>query len=233
MNPIAYAALLSLAGAIILLDKWTFGEFGISQPIVSCPLLGILFGDFGTGMFLGTALQLVWIESLPLGGEKPLDYQSAGVVGITSFFLARRFLLPRSLDAWFATEHRVLFACLLLAALATIFGQFTDDRLRRVNDGIYALGTRATRPSGAIAAHLLAFLPALLRGMVTTGFFLVFMWLALPLLPHLPDFTREELLLCPLAIGLAGLVKLFYRRERVPLFAAGIVTSGILWVLWK
>ena len=59
------------------------------------------------------------------------------------------------------------------------------------------------------------------------------MRLSLRLLPLLPDFTREELLLCPLAIGLAGLVKLFYRRERVPLFAAGIVASGILWVLWK
>jgi hypothetical protein len=59
------------------------------------------------------------------------------------------------------------------------------------------------------------------------------MWLALPLLSRLPDFTRGELLLCPLAIGLAGLFKLFYRRERVPLFAAGIVVSGVLWVLWK
>jgi mannose/fructose/N-acetylgalactosamine-specific phosphotransferase system component IIC len=233
MSPVAYAALLSLAGAVVLLDKWTFGEFGISQPIVSCPLLGILFGDFGAGMFLGTALQLVWIESLPLGGEKPLDYQSAGVVGITGFLLARRLWLPQPAQAWLAVEHRVLFACLILAALATIVGQFADDRLRRVNDGIYALGDRATRPAGVIAAHLLAFLPAVLRGMLTTGFFLVVMWLALPLVPHLPDFTNGELLLCPLAIGIAGLVKLFYRRERVPLFAAGIIASGILWVLWK
>jgi mannose/fructose/N-acetylgalactosamine-specific phosphotransferase system component IIC len=233
MSLFAYAALLCLAGAVVLLDKWTFGEFGISQPIVSCPLLGILFGDVGTGMFLGTALQLVWIESLPLGGEKPLDYQSAGVVGITSFLLARRAWSGQPSLAWFGLEHRVLFACLILAALGTIVGQYADDRLRRVNDGIYHLGSRATRARGVFGAHLLAFLPALLRGALTTGFFLVLMWLALPLMSRLPDFTRDELLLCPLAIGIAGLVKLFYRRERVPLFAAGMIVSGVLWVLWK
>jgi len=233
MNLFGYAALLSLAGALVLLDKWTFGEFGISQPIVGCPLLGILFGDFGTGMFLGTALQLVWIESLPLGGEKPLDYQSAGVVGITSFFFARRLLGSEPSLAWFGLEHKVLFACLILAALATIIGQYADDRLRRVNDGIYTLGSRATRASGVVGAHLLAFLPALLRGALVTGLFLLLTWLVLPVVHRLPDFTRDELLLCPLAIGIAGLVKLFYRRERIPLFAAGVVASGVLWALWR
>jgi mannose/fructose/N-acetylgalactosamine-specific phosphotransferase system component IIC len=71
---------------LLLLDKWAFGEFGLSQPIVSCPLIGLIFGDFTTGLFLGVALQLVWIDALPLGAGKPLDYQSAGVVSITSYF---------------------------------------------------------------------------------------------------------------------------------------------------
>jgi mannose/fructose/N-acetylgalactosamine-specific phosphotransferase system component IIC len=36
--------LLSILGGIVLLDKQAIGEFGVSQPIVACPLIGFIFG---------------------------------------------------------------------------------------------------------------------------------------------------------------------------------------------
>lgn len=227
------AALLCLAGALVLLDKWTLGEFGFSQPIVGCPLLGLLFGDGATGLLLGTALQLVWIEALPLGGEKPLDYQSAGIVGATSYLFARRLGIGQDPGQWPTVQGQVLLVCLVLAALATILGQYADGRVRRINDCIYTMGMDARRPSGVFAAQFLAFVPALLRGILVIAFFLLAMRIIMPYLHYLPRLSSGELLLCPLAIGIAGLFKLFYRRRLTPLFAVGVVLSAILWVFWK
>lgn len=233
MSSLPYALLLCLAGSLILLDKWALAEFGLSQPIVSCPLIGLVFGDFATGLFLGVALQLVWIEALPLGGDRPLDYQSAGAVGITSYLFAHRLWQLQAPQVWPDVRNRVLFACLVLAALATILGQVTDDRLKRFNSAIYRLGMKARTRSGVIAAHLLALIPAFLRGLIVVAVFLVAMIALRPFVARLPDFRSGELLIFPLSIGIAGLIKLFYRRERIPLFAAGAVLGGVLWALWR
>jgi mannose PTS system EIIC component len=228
-----YSLLLGLTGSAILLDKWAFAEFGFSQPIVSCPLIGLIFGDFSAGLFLGVALQLVWVEALPLGSTRPLDYQSAGVVGITSYFFARKAWLLSAAGPWAAVQNRVLFACLVLAALATIFGQVSDDRVKRFNDVLYQAGMRAKTRAGVTFAHLLALIPSFLRGVIVVALFLLATWAVRGSLHRLPDFTRAELLVVPLSIGIAGLVKLFYRRKRIPLFLAGAVVSGIIWVFWK
>jgi mannose/fructose/N-acetylgalactosamine-specific phosphotransferase system component IIC len=233
VSSLPYALLLCLAGSLILLDKWALAEFGLSQPIVSCPLIGLVFGDFATGLFLGVALQLVWIEALPLGGDRPLDYQSAGAVGITSYLFAHRLWQLQAPQVWPDVRNRVLFACLVLAALATILGQVTDDRLKRFNSAIYRLGMKARTRSGVIAAHLLALIPAFLRGLIVVAVFLVAMIALRPFVARLPDFRSGELLIFPLSIGIAGLIKLFYRRERIPLFAAGAVLGGVLWALWR
>ena len=233
MALLPYSVLLCVAGSLILLDKWALGELGLSQPIVSCPLIGLIFGDFATGLFLGVALQLVWVEALPLGAGKPLDYQSAGIVGITSYFFARKTWLPSVAQDWPDVQNRVLFACILLAALATIFGQFSDDRVKRFNGILYQAGMRARTRWGVTSAHLLALAPSFVRGLIVVGLFLVAMWAVRPYLPRLPSFTRGELLVVPLSIGIAGLVKLFYRRERIPLFLAGAIVSGVIWVFWR
>jgi hypothetical protein len=134
---------------------------------------------------------------------------------------------------WPELQNRVLFVCLILAALATVFGQFTDGLVKQFNRVHYRLGMRARGYWTVISAHLLALIPSLVRGLVVVGFFLLAMAVTRPRLVNVPDFKRSELLVIPLAIGLAGLVKLFYRRARIPLFAAGAVLSGVLWVFWK
>jgi mannose/fructose/N-acetylgalactosamine-specific phosphotransferase system component IIC len=228
-----YALALSALGGLILLDKWAFGEFGISQPIVSCPLIGLLLGGFNTGLFLGVALQLVWIEALPLGSEKPLDYQAAGVVSAATFFFARRVWLLRSALEWTSVREQAEFTSLLLAVLASIAGRYTDHWVKEVNSGIFRLGMRASHASGVVFTHLLGLVVSFLRGTLLVGAFLALTAIIRPHLARLPHFLPEELMVFPLAIGVAGLIRLFVRRRRIPVVAAGMVVSGILWLIWK
>ena len=233
MTSFSYAALLALAGAAVLLDKWAVAEFGVSQPIVSCPLLGLLFGDPLTGLFLGTALQLVWVDALPLGGDRPPDYQAAGVTGITCYLFARHAWLLRDAAGWPDVRNRVLFACLILAGLATIVGQVADDRVKQFNGILYRKGMAARTPAGVVTMHLLGLVTSYVRGVLVTFLFLLAVFGIGPLLGRLPPFTTGELLFLPLGIGIAGLLKLFYRRERIPLMLAGALASGVLWIFLK
>jgi mannose/fructose/N-acetylgalactosamine-specific phosphotransferase system component IIC len=233
LDTLSYALLLSLVGALILLDKWAFGEFGLSQPIVSCPLIGLIFGDFTAGLWLGTALQLVWVDALPLGAGRPLDYQAGGVAGAVAYFLLRHGCTDALTPSWPDLQNRALFCALFLAALGTVFGQFTDDRLKRLNAVFYHLGMKARTAPGVAAAHLLALLASFARGLVVTALFLAAAWAIRPWLARLPTFRPSELLLLPLAIGAAGLIRLFYRRERIPVSFAGAVVSAALWFLLK
>ena len=228
-----YGLLLSLLGGLVLLDKWALGELGISQPIVSCPLFGLVLGDFRAGLFLGVALQLVWIEALPLGSDKPLDYQASGVSAAAGYFLARRTWLMQSPQTWQAGQYQVIFACLLVAALASIAGQYTDHWVKLFNAGLFRSGMRATRHSSLITVHLAGLGSSFLRGSLLTGCFLLLMAVAESSLTRLPRFQPGELLVFPLSIGIAGLIKLFYRRERIPVIAAGAVVSGVIWLLGK
>jgi len=233
-----YSLVLALFGATLLLDKWSFGEFGLSQPIVACSLIGLACHDYRTGLFLGTALQLIWIEALPLGSGKPLDYQAAGVVGATSYFFARKLYSLQPLNTWPLAQNRVLFLSIILAALATIVGQFTDDRVKKFNSLNYRWGITARSPLVMSAAHLSALLTQYLRVMLVIAFFFTALYAVRPFISRLPDFTRAELLFLPLAIGIAGLADLFLlvstdRRRRTALFLAGAALSAVIWILWR
>jgi mannose/fructose/N-acetylgalactosamine-specific phosphotransferase system component IIC len=233
---LTFAVSLCLIGAAILLDKWSFGEFGLSQPIIACPLIGLIVGDLPTGLYLGTALQLVWVEALPLGAGRPLDYQAAGVVAAVTCFYARGHYLQQPLNTWPLAQNRVLLASFILGALATIVGQLTDAIVKQVNAGFYRAGITTSSPCRMIAAHLLALVPQYIRGLILTALSVITVHALLPLISRLPSFTRAELMVLPLAIGIASLTDLFIIRPRPRLprlawFLAGAVLSVAIWTL--
>ncbi|MDW7988389.1 MAG: PTS sugar transporter subunit IIC, partial [candidate division WOR-3 bacterium] len=124
---IGFIIIITFLGAIILLDKSAFGEFGISQPIVSCSFIGLIFGNFEVGLFLGVLLQLIWISDLPLGSKEPQDSETAGVVAIITFLIIKKF------SATFQLES-ALFISLLFAGIAAILGQLTQKLLKNYNN---------------------------------------------------------------------------------------------------
>ena len=48
-------------------------QFMLSRPIVAAPLTGVLLGDAGTGLLVGTMVELLWLGRLPMGAAIPPD----------------------------------------------------------------------------------------------------------------------------------------------------------------
>ena len=214
-----------LLAGLILLDRWQVGEFGLSQPIVACPLIGIVYGEAAAGLYLGLTLQLVWVASLPLGREQALDYQGAGVVAVLSYLLFMR-LQGTNADA----GARALFGALGMAGLGTFVGAWLDGANKTLNNRLFRAGERARDARHLVAAHVSGIGTGMLRGSVLAALFLVLSLAAAPLVRMLPVFTKAELLALPLGIGVAAAVRMFVNLRRLPWALAGGLIAGIVWV---
>ncbi|MEO0092001.1 MAG: PTS sugar transporter subunit IIC [candidate division WOR-3 bacterium] len=229
--------LLCLVGAIVLLDKQAIGEFGISQPIIASPLIGLIFGEFEVGLFLGTALQLVWIGALPLGAKEPTDNQSAGVVAISSFLLAKK--LNISVEA-----EKLMFVGLLLGSIASLLGQFSSQLLKRINNHLFLKAAQDFEDHNIITNHLMGLLTFFLRNFILILFFQIIVIAFAPFIRLLPQFSISELIALPLGIGIAGIARLVIipfrlalrelRYNKQIIFSIlGMITGFILWIIIK
>ncbi len=134
-----YASLLiALIGGIVDLDSTATWQFMMSQPIVAAPLtglfLGSLFGEAAAGLKLGlmvgTILQLLWIEQLPLGMNVPPDAALASVLSVALGFIAGFGYESYS-------EREVCYTvALLLSVSLGLLGRSLDMFVRRINTSL-------------------------------------------------------------------------------------------------
>ncbi len=127
--------LIGLIGGIVDLDSTATWQFMVSQPIVAAPLTGLFLGalvgqeaaGLKLGLMIGTILQLLWIEQLPLGMNVPPDAALASVLSVALGFLA-----GREFDTY--VEREVCNTVALLVAVALgLFGRALDRGIRRLN----------------------------------------------------------------------------------------------------
>jgi PTS system mannose-specific IIC component len=64
------AAGVALAGMLVYLDTTAIAQLMISQPLIACPLWGLIVGRPEIGLFFGVIFQLIWLGSLPVGAAK-------------------------------------------------------------------------------------------------------------------------------------------------------------------
>jgi len=74
---------ISFIGGIICLDNVAIGQFLISRPICSGPLIGWILGDIRTGLMVGTILEILWITPIPVGACVLPDIESSCIVATT------------------------------------------------------------------------------------------------------------------------------------------------------
>ncbi|KXS56256.1 MAG: hypothetical protein AMR96_03680 [Candidatus Adiutrix intracellularis] len=56
-------------GALLNLDKQVFGQFMISRPLVTGLIMGFAIGEVKFGIWMGLSTELLWMATLPLGGQ--------------------------------------------------------------------------------------------------------------------------------------------------------------------
>ena len=78
------AALLGLLAGIGIWDSRVFGIMMIDRPLVLGPLVGLILGDFTTGIVIGASLELVMMGVAGIGSATPPDTVS-GTILATAF----------------------------------------------------------------------------------------------------------------------------------------------------
>lgn len=68
-------------GALLGLDVVSFPQAMLSRPLVAATCAGALGGNAGAGLLVGAVLELVALETLPVGASRYPEWGSAAVVG--------------------------------------------------------------------------------------------------------------------------------------------------------
>jgi mannose/fructose/N-acetylgalactosamine-specific phosphotransferase system component IIC len=218
--------LLSVLGGIVLLDKQAIGEFGVSQPIVVCPLIGFIFGEFSTGFLFGSVMQLIWAGALPLGSKEPIDNQGAGVVAISLFILANTMPIH-------IVHEKMIFTCLFFGGIASLIGQSLSQVQKKLNNKLFCRIDKNSADKLIITSHFTGLITAFLRGFMLIILLSMLFVIIYPLTKLLPAFSVGELLIIPLIIGIASIARLLILRKRILYSTLGAVTGLLLWVLLK
>src|SRR5687767_5791459 len=72
---------LVLLGAVFGLDVVSFPQAMLSRPLVAATVAGAVVGDAGAGLLVGVGLELIALETLPVGASRYPEWGSASVVG--------------------------------------------------------------------------------------------------------------------------------------------------------
>ena len=84
--------IISLIGGIVSVDTAAGWQIMISQPIVSCTVIGMIFGQPEIGITLGILMELPWLINVPSGGSHGSESNIGAVVaaGLGVFFVSQK-----------------------------------------------------------------------------------------------------------------------------------------------
>ena len=110
---------VALAGAAVYLDATAVGQLMIGQPLIACPLWGLIVGRPEIGLFFGVVFQFLWSGSLAIGAGK---FPEGGVGALVATALAARVPpLESGEPAWVV----LAVAALIGIAAAQLGGEVT------------------------------------------------------------------------------------------------------------
>lgn len=217
---------VAITGAVVGLDRLCFQTM-ISRPIVAAPVLAFLLGQGPVGLIVGSWLELLWIDRLPVGNYVPPDasYLAVIVTGAVilagPLFLDRRVLIPaalglllplayagKGLNIWIFTRNEIYARAASEAA-----AQGDEGRIARLH--LLALGR-------GVAVITLFITLSAWAGSRLCG------WL-MPLIPHaLGQALTIVYYLFPFML-FAVVFSMARERKDLGLFILAGVVGGVLW----
>lgn len=78
---IGIALLITLVVWLITWAEAWFAYPMINTPLVLCPIVGLILGDFQAGIVAGATLQLIFLGVMQIGGTLPADASLGAVIG--------------------------------------------------------------------------------------------------------------------------------------------------------
>lgn len=218
MNLTVQALLVGLIAGFGSFD-YQLGSLYVNRPITLGPLVGLILGDFQTGIIVGATLELFFMGAVSIGGYLPPDVIVGGVLG-TAFAISTN----QGAEVALALAMPIALLSLAIGNIVDIIGIFS---LRFADKG-----AENSNPNTIKWIHrFIGFLTVIRR------FVLVFLAYRLGVdamqgvLDAIPDFIIKGLGaaagLLP-ALGFAMLMKMVIKKELIPFFFIGFVLSSFL-----
>lgn len=215
------AILLGLLGGIGIWDSRVMGMFMLDRPLILGPIVGLILGDFQTGIIVGASLELVMMGIVGIGSATPPDTVSGGI-------LATVFAISAKLDVSAAVALALPIATLgqLVGILVrTANGYFIHRADKAAEEGDYSGIDRALWGGALlffIAYFLLVFAGSLLGSTVIGAF--------VDMIPAsvIGGFEVASGMLP--ALGIAILMQLLFNKKNAAFFFAGWALTALLGV---
>ena len=227
-----YLVLFLLAG-IVAMDTTSGPQILLSEPLVSCSALGLLFGKPEIGLMLGTFFQLLWLGYLPLGGFAFIDNNMAAFISTASLFSATEF---------FGLEGNAMKAAFIPIMLFGIFigivGLHIRNIERRLNDkrSDILLSSLERREKASVKWDLFAGIStSFFKGVLMAVIFVPIGTMICGIVVYLPSSFIDSMSLASLIIWgtVSASAVLFYstKGKSVSLILGTI--GGFLWILFR
>jgi mannose/fructose/N-acetylgalactosamine-specific phosphotransferase system component IIC len=209
---------MTILGSALILDKYAFGEFGLSMPLVAGFIIGAACGDIRHGVFMGGIFQLIFLGGLPIGRDIPPDAQGAGIVACGSFFMMRAG----------NTLESSIFLAAFFGLIAGIVGGALEIWIRRFNERLYYQFMR--HDNRLFLYHFIGLLTAFFRGIIL---FLPFFFCAGVITNPavFPAYTKDLLAIVGISMGFANAIYLFVKRRTLAYVIIGGLCALAFFVL--
>ena len=213
------------------LDTTAAWQVMFSQPIVACPLLGLLLGDPQTGILIGLLMELLWLRELPIGAS---EFPESNVGSLVACAVA---VILRAKHP--GHGNIVLILSIAYGLLVSYLGGKSVVLMRRNNlhlvhwaDKSASLG-QVKRVS---LLHLAGVLHSFVNGILLSGLSLMMgLFLLTRLTPLLPAQWDRGFALCKgalLGIGCGVVMSLFLRKRTWLSLTAGVIMGLIFIRFW-
>ncbi len=202
-EPMILSILLCIIiGSLLWLDRTFVFQLMLSRPIVIGCILGLIMQDVKTGLLVGACLDLLWLNTPPVGAYVPLDDTFCAIVAVPA--------------ASVAAIHMSVPAAVGLSLVVSIptaaIGRRLDSRIRKFNSKFLhpedkEIYTEAYIDHAMGKAVMMAFLHSLIAISITTAGICIFVYLIHDIVP---GFLKSALAILPyisILIGLTGIIR--------------------------
>jgi len=217
----------AIIGGIVAIDTDVALQVMISQPIVSCTIIGLIFGQPEIGLLVGILLELPWLINIPSGGA----HGSEGNLGAVVAAALSSYLYSRNIN----TANIIIITSVVYSMGVGRIGSFLIELLRKANLNLAHEADQAVENAdfGKITRlNLTGILYKFVLGLFLSGVGFVLGVLFLkPLINFIhSDFDRafELVKYSILGLGFGAVATLFLTKDTKWYVIAGAVASVVI-----
>ena len=219
--------LFCLMGGLVYADTDAVGQVMLSQPLIACPVAGLILGNVAAGLTVGIILQLPYVVEIPAGGSRV----SLGNMGaFVAAGIAIKLMNVYSEQANIILTISILFGILLSRLTIPI-----QHGLRQVNYLLLKQADIAAEAGDVNKINRLNYAGAMMTfffGIVYTALFFVIGKFICPLIVNsLPSQLEVGMrLLKPalLGAGIGAMYWLYFKKSSMNVMLLGILFGAII-----